>query len=70
MYYTKEETYIFRMPSEYKSFLRFTKDLKELGISYREDTASSVSHSVITREMCSFDLSTDGDILKISNKED
>lgn len=70
MYYTKEETYTFKIPSEYKSCLRFINDLKSLGISYREDDSSSASHSVITKEMCSFDLSTDGDILKLSNKED
>lgn len=38
MWYSKKEEYVFRMPAEYKAYLEFKENLKDIGVPFTEQT--------------------------------
>lgn len=67
MFYKKTERYSFSCPKEYRAYTRFKDDLKNMGISFREED-STVSQTVIIETTGAFDVSENGYILKMEKE--
>ena len=47
MYYSKKEEYSFKIPQEYKAFLKFKEDLRASGVRFVEEGGSTHQGIVI-----------------------
>lgn len=68
MHYLKKESYIFRIPKEYKAYLNFKEKLKDLGITFLEE-GGNTRQTVIIDTRGYFDVDNNGDILKLIKEE-
>ena len=68
MYYIKKETYSFSVPREYKAYLNFKQQLKDLGQKFLEEGGSTQQIITITTGG-RFDVNDNGDILKLVQED-
>lgn len=68
MYYTKKETYSFSVPREYKAYLNFKRQLKDLGQKFLEEGGNTQQMITITTGG-RFDVNDNGDILKLVQED-